>query len=281
MYLLFDCNNFFASCEQVFRPDWRRRPLVVLSNNDGCVVSRSAEAKAAGIPVIIVDRKVDVADKSLFTCWIGSDFELEGRKLVEWLNRYMSLKNIAAEDIHIVNIQGTLGSSSQIGRSKALAEGADKYGWDLMAEIPGDFTQAKGREVMEELLKKYDNINVVYCENDNEAFGAIEAIEAAGKKVGSDIMNGEIMVMSFDGVNEEALNYVKEDKITCIAECNPLHGPRVQAIIELLETGKMPDKFSYVQEKIFMTDKTVTQVVIDGTNYEVTLLERETASEEK
>lgn len=49
MYLLFDCNNFFASCEQVFRPDWRNRPLVVLSNNDGCVVSRSAEAKAAGI----------------------------------------------------------------------------------------------------------------------------------------------------------------------------------------------------------------------------------------
>lgn len=49
MYILFDCNNFFASCEQVFRPDWRRRPLVVLSNNDGCVVSRSAEAKAAGI----------------------------------------------------------------------------------------------------------------------------------------------------------------------------------------------------------------------------------------
>lgn len=49
MYLLFDCNNFFASCEQVFRPDWRRRPLVVLSNNDGCVVSRSAEAKSLGI----------------------------------------------------------------------------------------------------------------------------------------------------------------------------------------------------------------------------------------
>lgn len=49
MYLLFDCNNFFASCEQVFRPDWRRRPLVVLSNNDGCVISRSAEAKSLGI----------------------------------------------------------------------------------------------------------------------------------------------------------------------------------------------------------------------------------------
>ena len=49
MFLLFDCNNFFASCEQVFRPDWRDRPLVVLSNNDGCVISRSPEAKAIGI----------------------------------------------------------------------------------------------------------------------------------------------------------------------------------------------------------------------------------------
>ncbi len=49
MFLLFDCNNFFASCEQVFRPDWRGKPLVVLSNNDGCVVARSAQAKALGI----------------------------------------------------------------------------------------------------------------------------------------------------------------------------------------------------------------------------------------
>ncbi len=48
MYILFDCNNFFASCEQVLRPVWRARPLIVLSNNDGCIISRSAEAKAAG-----------------------------------------------------------------------------------------------------------------------------------------------------------------------------------------------------------------------------------------
>lgn len=53
---------------------------------------------------------------------------------------------------------------------------------------------------MASLLKQYDNINVVYCENDNEAFGAIQAIEAAGKKVGYDIAKGEIMVISFDGV---------------------------------------------------------------------------------
>ena len=46
---LVDCNNFYVSCERVFRPDLARVPMVVLSNNDGCVVSRSNEAKAIGI----------------------------------------------------------------------------------------------------------------------------------------------------------------------------------------------------------------------------------------
>ena len=49
MFALVDCNSFYASCEQVFRPDLRGKPVVVLSNNDGCVVARSAEAKALGI----------------------------------------------------------------------------------------------------------------------------------------------------------------------------------------------------------------------------------------
>ena len=46
---LVDCNNFFVSCERVFRPDLRDKPVVVLSNNDGCVIARSNESKALGI----------------------------------------------------------------------------------------------------------------------------------------------------------------------------------------------------------------------------------------
>lgn len=227
------------------------------------------EAKDSKIPVIIVDRKVSVSDESLFACWVGSDFELEGKKAAEWLKQYTIAKGIAPQDLHIVNIQGTIGASAQIGRTKSLADAARLNGWDLMAQVPGDFTQAKGKEVMESFLKKYDNINVVYCENDNEALGVIEAIEAAGKRVGSDIKGGEIMIISFDGVNEEAINYILEDKITCIAECNPHHGPRVQAIIESLEAGYTPDKFSYVDEKIFSLDINVKKITVDGIDYEV------------
>src|SRR5690606_18756224 len=51
MYALVDCNNFYVSCERIFNPTLRHRPVVVLSNNDGCVISRSSEAKKVGIPM--------------------------------------------------------------------------------------------------------------------------------------------------------------------------------------------------------------------------------------
>ena len=51
MFALVDCNNFYASCERVFRPDLKGKPVVVLSNNDGCVIARSNEAKALNIPM--------------------------------------------------------------------------------------------------------------------------------------------------------------------------------------------------------------------------------------
>lgn len=233
------------------------------------------EAKDAGIPVIIVDRMVDVADENLFTTWVGSDFELEGKKVTEWLHQYTLINQIPPEEIHIVNIQGTLGASAQLGRTKALEDAAKVHGWDLLAEMSGDFTQAKGREVMEYLLTQYENINVVYCENDHEALGAIEAIEAAGKNVGSDILNGEIMVLAFDGINEEAVRYAKEGKITCIAECNPLHGPRVRSLIEQLEAGRVLGKFNYVEEGLFSADTTINSLVIDNKVYGVTVLTNE------
>ena len=217
------------------------------------------EAKDADIPVIIVDRMVDVSDDSLYTTWIGTDSLLEGRKAAEWLNAYTTAKGIDAKDVNIVDIQGTIGSTAQIGRSKGLEEGVDNYGWNLLAQQSGEFTQAKGQEVMESMLKQYDNINVVYCENDNEAFGAIDAIEAAGKTLGSDIANGEIMVISFDTTNA-GLTDTLAGKITCDVECNPLHGPRAEELIKALEAGEEVQKLNYVDEEIFAADDTVDKV---------------------
>lgn len=230
------------------------------------------EAKEANIPVIIVDRMVDVSDENLYTCWVGSDFELEGRKVCKWLKAFCDKKYIKQGSLNIVNLQGNIGSSAQIGRTNGLRMCAKEFGWNILEEVPAEFTQTKGREVMRELLKKYNNINVVYCENDNEALGAIEALEEAGKKIGSNIKAGEIMVVSFDGVNETAKTYVSTDKISCIAECNPLHGPRVRAIIESLKEGNIPPKHSYVSEELYVHDMTVDNVRVNSIEYPVTVV---------
>ena len=119
---------------------------------------------------------------------------------------------------------------------------------------------------MESMLKQYDNINVVYCENDNEAFGAIEAIKAAGKTVGPD---GDILVMSFDTTKQGITDTLSGD-IIVNTECNPLHGPRVEQIIKQLQAGETPEKQAYVEEGIYAYGSDVPSVSIDGTDYEVT-----------
>ena len=191
------------------------------------------EAKDAGIPVIIVDRMVDVSDDSLYTAWVGSNFKLEGQKAMAWLDAYLEAKGRGDEEINLVDIQGTIGASAQI------------------------------------LKQSGDDIDVVYCENDNEAFGAIDAIEAAGYEVGGE--EGQILVMSFDTTNA-GLTDTLSGKITLDTECNPLHGPRVQEIIEKLEAGEEVDKQAYVDEEMFAADDTVTSIKVDDADYEVTTI---------
>lgn len=233
------------------------------------------EAKDAGIPVIIVDRMVDEKDNALFTCFVGSDFELEGLKMVEWLNSYATSCEVDSANLKIVNVQGTPGSSAQLGRSKGLETGVEKFGWTLLSAEFGDYTQTKGKEVMKGFLESYPDLNVVYCENDNMAFGVIEAVEEAGRNVGTDLKNGDVLVLSFDGVSRTAQTLVKDGKIACIGECNPLHGPRVSAIIRQLEKGEKVDKISYVDESVFSFTDMVKQVEVNGKAYDIMVLGQE------
>ena len=227
------------------------------------------EAKDADIPVIIVDRMVDVSDDSVYTAWVGSNFKLEGQKACAWLKAYQAAKKI--DKINIVDIQGTIGASAQIGRTEALNEAVKANGWNLLAQQTGEFTQAKGQEVMESMLKQYKDINVVYCENDNEAFGAIDAIEAAGKTVGPD---GDILVMSFD-TTKAGITDTQSGKIILNTECNPLHGPRVEEIIKTLESGGTPEKKAYVEEGVFAHGDEVPSVTVDDQKYDVTKVTKE------
>ena len=85
------------------------------------------EAKNAGIPVIIVDRRIDVADESLYTSWVGSDFLAEGRRAVAWLERQLAAQGRAEEKLRILHIQGTYGATAQLQRTRALTEALEAH----------------------------------------------------------------------------------------------------------------------------------------------------------
>lgn len=206
------------------------------------------EAKQAGIPVILSDRKVEVEDDSLYTCWVGSDFTEEGRKAGEWLENYLKKQNKSEETINIVTLQGTLGSSAQLGRTEGFEKVLSRHdNWVMLEQQSGDFTQAKGQEVMAEFLDKYDDIDVVISENDNMTFGAIEAIQEAGKTIGPE---GDIIIISFDAVRD-ALKAIDEGKVAADFECNPLTAPLVEQTIRSLEAGEEVEKIQYVDETYF------------------------------
>lgn len=214
------------------------------------------EAKTAGIPVIIVDRMIEVQDESLFTCWVGSDFRKEADVAVAWLE-----KEFGSEPLRILHLQGSFGSSAQLGRTEGINHGVSvNESWTLLESAGGEFTQAKGQEVMESFLAKYDDFNVVYSENDNMTYGVIDALESAGIRPGVDVT-----IISFDA-NRTGLNLTLEGKINLNVECNPLHGPRVQAIIEQLEAGETPQKSTYVEETYFEA-ATITQKMVDARGY--------------
>lgn len=97
---LVDVNNFYASCELLFRPDLRGRPLVVLSNNDGCVVSRSPEAKALGVKMAEPFYRIQAAFSAQGGVWFSSNYALYG----DLSARVMSLLEQAAPQVHLYSI---------------------------------------------------------------------------------------------------------------------------------------------------------------------------------
>ena len=203
------------------------------------------EAKAAGIPVILTDRAVKVADTSLYVTFIGSDFVEEGRKAAKWLlERAAKTPNAA---LNIVELQGTVGSAPAIDRKKGFEEGIKANPkLQIIRSQSGEFTRAKGKEVMESFLKQRDKkIDVLFAHNDDMAIGAIQAIEEAGLKPGVDIV-----IISIDGVRG-AFEAMKAGKLNVTVECNPLLGPQLMALAEDVVAKKPVEKRITVNEGVY------------------------------
>ena len=218
------------------------------------------EAKEAGIPVIVVDRQVNVEDESLYQSWVGSDFYQEGQMAVTWMEEEFSEEELP---LRILHLQGTEGATAQLMRSRALEEAVARHeNWTIEAALKGEFTEAKGYEVVRDFLKTGTEFDLLYSENDNMTFGAMRALDEAGISYGRE---GKVKIISFDAVRK-ALQFCLEGKINLCVECNPLHGPRVDRLIKSCEAGETIPKSSYVEEISFACE-TITQQMIDEREY--------------
>ena len=203
------------------------------------------EAKLARIPVILSDRAVDVQDTSLWVSFMGSDFVEEGRRAGRWLVEYLDKKGVKGP-VNIVELQGTVGSAPAIDRKKGFEEILQSHpNLTISRSQTGDFTRAKGKEVMEAFLKSDKKINVLFAHNDDMAIGAIQAIEEAGLKPGKDIT-----IVSIDGV-KGAFEAMMAGKLNCSVECSPLLGPQLMSAVKDLLGGKTLPKRIVTKEGVY------------------------------
>ncbi|MET8352427.1 MULTISPECIES: ABC transporter substrate-binding protein [unclassified Micromonospora] len=188
------------------------------------------EAKDAGIPVILTDRSVDSADKSLYKTFLGSDFIKEGRLAGEWL---VEQKKTASGPVNIVELQGSAGAAPANDRKKGFAEAiAANPNLKIIASQTGDFTRAGGKQVMEQFLKANPKIDVLFAHNDDMGLGALEAITAAGKVPGKDIT-----IITVDAV-KDGMQALADGKFNFIAECSPLLGPQLMDLAKKVTAGE-------------------------------------------
>ncbi len=224
------------------------------------------EAYDAGIPVIIADREIDV-DSDMYDAWVGTAPYNEGVTAGDWLAEYLD-----GADANILVIEGSVGSSAAIGRTDGFNEVAAEHPeWTILDSQDGDFTQSGGQEVMESFIKSYEGqFNVVVCQNDNEAYGAMDAMDAAGITYGVD---GDVVLISFDATHD-GLQYTLDGKINCDVECNPIQAETVKEVIEAMEAGEDYPETTLIEDEAFVAPgieseyaNTMTQEILDGRAY--------------
>ncbi|MDR1520163.1 MAG: ABC transporter substrate-binding protein [Planctomycetota bacterium] len=204
------------------------------------------EAQEAGIPVILADRTVDTSDDSLYVSFIGSNFIEEGRSAGKWLVRELKAKYGEARG-EVFELVGTVGAAPAIDRKKGFEEVIAQYpGLNIVKSQSGDFTRAKGKEVMEAFIKSPEwekaKTKIIYGHNDDMVLGAIQALEEAGVNPGQ-----ECLIIGVDAI-ADAFEAIAQGKMHCTVECNPLIGPQFYDMVEGIVAGKEIPKVVYSNE---------------------------------
>ena len=212
------------------------------------------EAKAAGIPVILVDRDISTEKEGLTSCLIGADFYKEGHMAGEYLIRKADTLNM--EQVNIVEITGTTNSTPMRQRQAGFMDAINgDPRMKVIESIDGDFLKSRGAENMRHLLETYGgDIDVVFSHNDEMTLGALPEIEKAGFVPGKDMI-----IISIDG-GQEAIDVLKEGRINCVVECTPKLGNLLMETALKLKSGESVLKLIHPEEQVFSDEQDTSKI---------------------
>lgn len=205
------------------------------------------EAKAAHIPVVLLDRSIETRDDSLYLSAVTSDTVYEGKVAGDWLVQHM-----AGKPCRVVEIQGTVGSSPATNRKKGFGQAiAAAPGITIVRSQSGDFTRAKAKEVMESFIKAEGaaNICAVYAHNDDMMIGAIQAMKEAGMHPGKDVLT-----ISIDGVPDIFKAMVDGDANVTVELTPNMAGPAFDLLAAWRKDHKAPPKWVQTPSKLYTPD---------------------------
>lgn len=206
------------------------------------------KAKEAKIPVVLEDRTIDLKpenkNKGLYVAWIGSNFRNQGRMAAAWLAQD------TGGNCNIVEIQGPEGASAAIERGIGFREVLALFpGMKIIATKSGNWREKQGQEVMKEFLTDEGaNIRAVFAQNDNMAYGAVQAIEEnkeLGLKPGTDIR-----IIGVDATHH-GFELLMQKKLNCLVECNPLEGPITLSVVMQILSGRNVPPVIYMEDAVF------------------------------
>lgn len=222
------------------------------------------DAKDAGIPVIICDRKIVTEDESLYAGYIGTDSAEEGRNAAKFLQKkYAGVERL----VQILEIRGTDGSSASDDRMKGFHEIIDlDKKFSIIYSESGDFMRSRGKEIARTILEENnkrlvinnEKVDVILSANDGMTLGFLDVLTEYGIKTG-----GDITVVTFDA-QQEAIDKLIAGEINCVVECNPDIGMQVMALVKKVAAGEKIPRCTHVAERVFSEFENLSDIAPRG-----------------
>ena len=219
------------------------------------------EAKESDIPVIVIDRQIDV-DSSLYAGFLGENGYEEGRAAGKFL--LQKVENMTNQKINILELSGTENSSIAIERAGGFRDIIQKdTRLNIIHSEDGDFLRSRGKEIMDKILGmnkglyfEGEPIDVIFSHNDPMTLGLLESFERNG-------VSDYPIIISIDA-EQECIDALVNGKIDCVVECNPNLGPVLMELVEAVAAKKEIPRVTYMNESVFTEDDDFSTYVPRG-----------------